>query len=99
MPYEVIADVAISLLHATDVFKTDDGKVVGYDHISHIRTPGEVVPDDEVSPVVKEAYEDDDDHVTSLIKYVEKAEDEESVEKPATKRGRPAAKKESTENE
>lgn len=68
MPYEVTAEGAVSILKANDTYYDSEGKLLGYDHESNTFLPGEIVKDDDVSPVVAELYDNGDEHVTSILK-------------------------------
>jgi hypothetical protein len=74
MPYETrVPDVQI--LKDEAVLHDDDGNVIGVDHSSHIYPrPGTVLEDEDVAAVVKEAYEDGDEHVRGLLKKLTKAQ-------------------------
>lgn len=39
-----------------------NGNVVGYDHINHVYYNDEIIPDEKVSPVIKELLEDNDEN-------------------------------------
>lgn len=93
MPYKVIAEAAL-ILKSLGELKDDDGKVVGYDHVSIPHLKDDILEDSEISPVLKKLYEDADEHVRSVIvKVGEEAKDEiddiEEKVKPVNKGGRP----------
>lgn len=70
MPYKVISETSVSLLteHGT---RTDPiSGVVHRDHTGFIALPGEVIPDDQLSTIEKDAYEAGDEHIHSLIEHV-----------------------------
>jgi hypothetical protein len=66
MPYLVIAE-EVSLLKKVGEFTDEDGNVKFYDHESVVYFMGDVIPDDDVSPVVADKYESGDAHVRTLI--------------------------------
>lgn len=84
MPYKVLVPEA-SILNDLQVYTDDDGKVLGIDHESVLRKEGEIIPDDQVSPVVKEAYASGDEHTLSILEKVSdsKQEKKEAPAKPA----------------
>jgi len=72
MPYEVICseDTSVTILQALNEVKDLDGKIIGYDHKAVYRECGDVLDDDEVSPVVRDLLEAGDPHVCSLLRKV-----------------------------
>ena len=92
MPYKVIADGAIDVLKAYgEVVDPYTGEAVAYEHGSEVYLPGDEIPDEDVSPVVRQAYEDGDEHIHSLLEKVSaKAEAKSSA--PAKAKRKPAAK-------
>ena len=66
MPYEVLVDGA-TVLKSIGESQAPDGTVV-YDNVSTVYPAGAIIADEDVSPVVKKAYEDGDEHVLSLLK-------------------------------
>lgn len=75
MPYEVLG-TDVTIPKSLSVTKNPDGSET-HDHVSRVYTRGSVVKDEDVSPVLVKLYEDGDEHVTSLLRYV----DEEEVDK------------------
>lgn len=67
MPYEVLKD-GVTVPKALSELKDNSGNVHGYDHRSKIYRKGEIIADEDVSPVIKEALENDDPHTTSVLK-------------------------------
>lgn len=75
MPYHVISPTPITLLKKVGELRAQNSnELVGYEHDSVLRFPGEVVDDEDVSPVVVEAYEKGDKHTLGIIKKVTDAE-------------------------
>lgn len=72
MPYEVLVD-EVTVPKAFDTYKDGDGKVTGYDSKAYTRFKGDVLDDEDVHPTVREAYDNGDDHVTSILKKVSKS--------------------------
>ncbi len=87
MPYEVIGDGAVDVLKSYgEVRDPYTGETVALEHGSDVYLPGDIIPDEDVSPVVKGKYEHGDEHVRSLLKYVNdkaEAKDDSDNEKPA----------------
>ena len=82
MPYEVICseDTSVTILQALNEVKDLDGKIIGYDHKAVYRECGDVLDDNEVSPVVRDLLEAGDPHVCSLLRKVNGSK--KVVEKP-----------------
>lgn len=72
MPYEVICteDTSVTILQAINEVKDLDGKVIGYDHNAVYRNSGDVLDDNEVSPVIRDLLEAGDPHVSSILRKV-----------------------------
>lgn len=72
MPYEVICpeDSSVTVLQAMNEVKDLEGRVVGYDHKAIYCESGDVLQDDEVSPVVRDLFEAGDPHVCSILRKV-----------------------------
>lgn len=86
MPYEVTADEVV-ILKAENVYKDDRDNVIGYDHTSVLYRKGEIVKDEDISPVVLEQIEAGDEHLLSLISPVEEKSAKKEEKKQPTKRG------------
>lgn len=69
MPYRVKAD-ELSVLRALGPAREVDG-VKYYDHDSLLWYKDDVIPDDQISPVVTEAYARGDEHVLSVLEKIE----------------------------
>lgn len=80
MPYEVIAP-AVSVLYKIGEVRTDEGKLIGHEHKSVLHGQGDVVTDEDISPVVVQMYNDGDAHVRSVLKKVAKARAAKAEEK------------------
>lgn len=70
MPYKVTAP-EVSLLRDLGVYKDNEGKVIGYDRDSVIRLQDEIVADEDVAQIVKDAYEAGDPHTRGILEYVD----------------------------
>lgn len=72
MPYEVICPegTSVTVLQAINEVKDLDGRVVGYDHKAVYRTSGDVLDDNEVSPVVRDLLDAGDEHTCSVLRKV-----------------------------
>lgn len=72
MPYEVICseDTSVTILQALNEVKDLEGRVIGYDHKAVYRESGDVLDDDEVSPVIRDLLEAGDPHVCSILRKV-----------------------------
>lgn len=72
MPYEVICseDTSVTILQAINEVKDLDGRVIGYDHTAVYRNSGDVLDDNEVSPVIRDLLEAGDPHVSSILRKV-----------------------------
>lgn len=66
MPFLIIGD-EVSLHKKVGEFTNEEGKILAYDHESVVYLQGEIVPDEEVSPVTLQQYERGDKHIRSLI--------------------------------
>lgn len=80
MPYEVLAP-QLNVLQAIGEHVGSDGKVYGFDHVSNIWKAGDVLSDEEVSPVVVALYDGGDEHTRSVLKRI----DDKPVRKPGRK--------------
>lgn len=73
MPYQVIADRAIDILNDVgELTHPFHPELRFYEHESNVWLPEEIIPDEEISPVVVDKYDDGDEHIRSLIKRVGK---------------------------
>lgn len=83
MPYEVICseDTSVTILQALNEVKDLEGRVIGYDHKAVYRECGDVLDDDEVSPVIRDLLEAGDPHVCSILRKVSGGK--KTAEKPA----------------
>lgn len=72
MPYEVICPegTSVTVLQAINEVTDLDGKVIGYDHRAVYHTSGDVLDDNEVSPVVRDLLDAGDEHVCSILRKV-----------------------------
>lgn len=72
MPYEVICPegTSVTVLQAINEVRDLDGKVIGYDHKAIYHESGDVLDDNEVSPVVRDLLEAGDPHVSSILRKV-----------------------------
>ncbi len=69
MPYEVIANEPVTILKSYGALKHPvTGDIYSYDEESVLWRPGDVIPDEEISPTVVELYENGDEHVRARIK-------------------------------
>src|SRR5688572_23991713 len=59
MAYKVLVD-ELQVLEAIGEFHDPNDNFVGYDHVANLWFKDEVIPDNKVSPVIKEAIEDED---------------------------------------
>lgn len=82
MPYEVTAP-ELNVLQAVGQHEDKDGTVYGFDHVSNVWKSGDILTDDEVSPVVVALYDAGDEHTRSVLKRIE--------DKPGRKGGRSKA--------
>ena len=77
MPYKVISDGAVTILEKvgdrTYRDRNDGYKEVELPiHESNVWMPNDVIPDSKVAPVVKDAYDDGEEHIRSILKRVTK---------------------------
>jgi hypothetical protein len=74
MPYEVIANegTTVTVLHSNGTFLDRDDKVIGYDHTSVPHEHGDVISDEEISPVVVKLYEAKDPRTLAVLRRVGK---------------------------
>lgn len=72
MPYEVICPegTSVTILQALNEVKDLEGRVIGYDHKAVYRHSGDVLSDDEVSPVIRNLLDEGDEHVCSILRKV-----------------------------
>jgi hypothetical protein len=72
MPYEVICPegTSVTILKALNEVKDLDGRVIGYDHRADYHESGDVLDDNEVSPVLLDLLEAGDPHVNSILRKV-----------------------------
>lgn len=72
MPYEVICPegTSVTILKALNEVKDLDGRVIGYDHRADYHESGDVLDDNEVSPVLRDLLEEGDPHVSSILRKV-----------------------------
>lgn len=69
MPYEVIGESpAVDVLKALDPMVNDEGKQFGYYHETRTYTPGDIIEDEDVSPVIAKLYDDRDEHTRSVLR-------------------------------
>jgi hypothetical protein len=76
MPYQVLID-EVSVLKALSENLDASGNVIGYDHVSRTWLKDQVIPDEEVSPVIRKLVEDGDASMAARLKYVELKKTEE----------------------
>lgn len=69
MPYEVLKDGA-TIPKALGELKDNSGNVLGYQHQAKVYRKGEILADEDVSPVVVEALENDDPWTSALLAKV-----------------------------
>lgn len=72
MPYEVICpiDSSVSVLNALGEVKDDQGNIIGYDHSAKVWSSGDVIPDEEVSPVVIKLLDEGDEYTCSQLRRI-----------------------------
>lgn len=87
MPYKVLQP-EVDVLHKIGEVLDRDGSVIAHEHESVLYLKDEIVPDDKISPVVVEAYDNGDEHVLDCLERV-------SDEKPKAK-ATPGRKKATT---
>lgn len=77
MPFEVLVDGA-TIMRAVKVYKDDGGKVIegstGYEHEGSVRLRGEILEDDEVSPLIVQQYDAGNEHTRRMIKRISKSQ-------------------------
>lgn len=79
MPYKVIHESPVTVVKSRgEVTSPITNQVVGYDHVSVLRVPGEIIADKDVSPVVQELYEAGDEWTRERLEYVSDQEVEEA---------------------
>lgn len=96
MPYEVIAESTF-VLKSRGELTDEDGKVLGYDHESVPHVLGDIIADEDISPVVKALYEDGNPFTVATLKKV--GEDDDDPAKHVNKGGRPPKAKPVAEDE
>lgn len=72
MPYEVIG-LEVGIQKALAFEQDKDGNTIVDDRETRAYIQGDVIPDEDVHPVVVKAYEDGDEHVRSLLKKISNA--------------------------
>lgn len=85
MPYKVLV-AELGLLEQIGEIKDNFGNHVAFEHQTVTYYQDDLVPDDKVSPVVKELYENGDEHTIGILEYVS---DETEKEAPKARGGRP----------
>ncbi len=88
MPYVVTChpDESVLVLKSQGEFLDREGKHAGYDHRNDVHLDGDVISDEEISPVLVKLYEDGDAHVRSVLRK------EGDEEKAAERKPRNAVK-------
>lgn len=88
MPYEVISDTPVTVLKSYGALKHPlTGDIYGYDEEAVLYRPGDIIPDEEISPTVVKTYEEGNRHTRSVLKRVsvsraKKASDSEESAEP-----------------
>lgn len=63
---------SVSVLKLLSVVRDPNtGELLNIDHFTEQHYNGEIIPDEELAPVLRELYEDGDAHVHSLFTYVD----------------------------
>jgi hypothetical protein len=64
--FKVIHSDVVTVLKSMGQTETADGKTM-YDHLANTYAPDEVIPETEISPVVIESYDNEEDHIRGLL--------------------------------
>lgn len=94
MPYQVTCpeDQSVSVLKLLNEVVDQQGNVVGYDHYAEIHYNGDVIADDDLSPVTRYLFEQGDPTVTRHFKFLsDKEADKAKTDAAAAKSPAPAA--------
>jgi hypothetical protein len=85
LPYRVKID-ELSVLRALGPAREEDGRKY-YDHDSVTWYKDDVIPDDQISPVVIEAYERGEEHTLSVLEKVQGGSRKAQADAPADSDG------------